>query len=419
MRLLLLTALAAIHFSSAQQVGKKPEHHPGLTTQKCTTHGGCVTQQTSVVLDSLAHPIKEIGTGRNCIDSDGNINKKVCSSAAECAKKCAIQGVNYAQNGINTNGDSMTMRMYLNIDGELQSVSPRVYLLDPNGKDYSAVKLRGQEISFDTDMSNLPCGMNGALYLSAMEHSGGRSKFNPAGATYGTGYCDAQCYNTSAFLNGVANIGHQRGACCNEMDLWEANSRATQLTPHSCNVTGFYACEGAECGEDGVCDKTGCSYNPYGLGAHQYYGLEKKVDTTRPFTVTTQFVTDDGTTSGTLEEIRRLYVQDGEIIQNAKVQFQKKSLDSITNRLCKATADDFTRLGGLAEMGEALGDGMVLIFAIWNDEGGYMNWLDSGDAGPCNMKEGNPDVIEKQNPGTSVIFSNIKWGDIGSTYKTN
>ena len=30
-----------------------------------------------------------------------------------------------------------------------------------------------------------PCGMNGALYLSAMDITGGRSQLNPAGATYG------------------------------------------------------------------------------------------------------------------------------------------------------------------------------------------------------------------------------------------
>lgn len=36
--------------------------------------------------------------------------------------------------------------------------------------------------------------MNGALYLTEMEASGGRdSKLNPAGETYDTGYCDAQC----------------------------------------------------------------------------------------------------------------------------------------------------------------------------------------------------------------------------------
>jgi cellulase len=39
-------------------------------------------------------------------------------------------------------------------------------------------------------------------------------------------------------------------------------------------------------------------------------------------------------------------------------------------------------------MGEAIKDGMVLIFSIWNDAGGNMTWLDTGNAGPCNTTEG-------------------------------
>ena len=59
---------------------------------------------------------------------------------------------------------------------------------------------------------------------------------------------------------------------------------------------------------------------------------------------------------------------------------------------------------------------MVLTFAIWNDATGYMNWLDSGTNGPCSTTEGNPELIIKNNPTTHVVFSNIRWGDIGSTF---
>lgn len=59
---------------------------------------------------------------------------------------------------------------------------------------------------------------------------------------------------------------------------------------------------------------------------------------------------------------------------------------------------------------------MVLTFAIWNDATGYMNWLDSGSNGPCSATEGNPELIIKENPTTHVVFSNIRWGDIGSTF---
>jgi len=78
--------------------------------------------------------------------------------------------------------------MYMNESGKINvPVSPRVYLLDQSGQDYSNIKLLNQEITFDADVSNLPCGMNGALYLTSMPIDGGRSSSNPAGATYGTG----------------------------------------------------------------------------------------------------------------------------------------------------------------------------------------------------------------------------------------
>lgn len=59
---------------------------------------------------------------------------------------------------------------------------------------------------------------------------------------------------------------------------------------------------------------------------------------------------------------------------------------------------------------------MVLAMSVWNDAGGYMNWLDAGKAGPCAPKEGMPSRILAEDPGTKVTFSNIKWGDLGTTY---
>ena len=165
------------------------------------------------------------------------------------------------------------------------------------------------------------------------------------------------------------------------MDIWEANARATQIAPHTCNQTGLYECSGEECAFNGVCDKNGCGYNPYVLGNKEYYGPNFTVDTSRPFTVVTQFPADE---NGVLKEIRRLYVQDGEVIANAAVNITgPPSVDYIDDEYCTATgATRFMQLGGNAEMGQALSRGMVLVFSIWWDEGGYMNWLDSGNSGP-------------------------------------
>lgn len=54
------------------------------------------------------------------------------------------------------------------------------------------------------DVSNIGCGLNGALYFVSMDADGGMSRFpgNAAGAAYGTGYCDAQCARDIKFING-------------------------------------------------------------------------------------------------------------------------------------------------------------------------------------------------------------------------
>ena len=96
----------------------------------------------------------------------------------------------------------------------------------------------------------------------------------------------------SRFINGEANtkdwapsptdknagIG-MYGTCCNELDIWESNSISQQLTPHVCTVDGQHRCNGTACGDnskgqryDGVCDKDGCDFNPYRMGAHSFFG---------------------------------------------------------------------------------------------------------------------------------------------------
>lgn len=412
----LLAALAGLTLASAQGIGSTPEVHPQLTTQKCTTKGGCETHLTNIVLDAGSHPLVDVNTGSSCFNSTGGLDPALCSTPESCAKNCVYEAADYAANGVYADGDSLTMRMYLGSGANITDVSPRIYLLEKDGKNYRNLQLLNKELAFTVNMTNLPCGMNAALYFSEMASNGGRGKNNPAGATYGTGYCDAQCY-VDDFFDGVANT-QGVGSCCQEMDIWEANARATGLTPHPCNTTGPFGCTGTECGQQGVCDHNGCGFNPYALGAHGFYGYGSNytVDTSQPFTVVTQFLTDDNTETGTLVEIRRLYVQNGVTIQNAVITAGSYTGDSITSEFCPNVDGYFNDVGGLERMGEALGRGMTLIFSIWNDKGGFMDWLDSGNAGPCNATEGNPALIEVEDPGTDVTWSNIKWGEIGSTY---
>ncbi|KAF2201811.1 endoglucanase-like protein [Delitschia confertaspora ATCC 74209] len=403
----LLSSLLAL--AAAQTPGKTKEVHPKLQTWKCTNRGGCVRQNTAIVLDAASHWIHQANdTTKGCGNWGEAADKVACPDEATCAKNCIIEGISdYSENGITTQGGSLTLNMY----GKNGVSSPRVYLLAEDEKNYELLKLVGKEFTFDVDASKLPCGMNGALYFSEMEKAGGRSKLNPGGAAYGTGYCDAQCYVTP-WVNGVGNIAG-KGICCNEMDIWEANKAATQMAPHTCSKPGLYQCTGDECKFDGVCDKNGCGNNPYVLGEKGYYGPGKqyKVDTTRPFTVVTQF---NANSKKELESINRLYVQDGRVIQNAMVNVTGPMTDEYCS---KNGAVKFLSDGAMKGMGGSLDRGMVLAMSVWWDEGGFMNWLDSGNAGPCNATEGDPKVIQQVEPRPAVVFSQIKWGEIGSTFR--
>ncbi|KAL2135486.1 hypothetical protein VTI74DRAFT_8345 [Chaetomium olivicolor] len=387
-RTLVATSLAAFPLVKGQQPGSStPEVHPRLPTWKCTTAGGCVQQDTSVVLD-WNYRWFHTASGTSCTTSSG-VDSSLCPDAATCAKNCVVEGADYTGAGVATSGSSLTLKQYVKgSNGQTNSVSPRVYLLGPDGN-YVMVKLLNQELSFDVDLSTLPCGENAALYLSEMDATGGRNQYNTGGANYGSGYCDAQC-PVQTWYNGTLNTNRQ-GSCCNEMDILEANSKANALTPHPCVGNN--------------CDKSGCGFNPYALGYHNYYGPGLTLDTTKPFTMVVRFITSDGTTSGTLSKITRYYVQNGKTIPFASPD------DSITASGCSSAAS----FGGLAEMGRALGRGMVLTFSIWNDNSGFMNWLDSGNNGPCSATEGNPANILANNPDAHVVLSNIRWGDIGST----
>jgi len=398
----------------AQQPGSIPEVHPALTTYKCTTDGGCVAQESSLVIDWGNHKLETLN-GSSC--PVGNTSA-VCFDNISCSENCVVQGFDYEAGGVTTDGDVMTLQQYIPTgNGTYNRASPRVYLLDPNGEDYESVKLTNQELSFDVDLSTLPCGMNGALYLSEMDMSGGRSEYNP-GAAYGGGYCDAQCFDTSSWFNGTVNT-NALGACCNEMDIWESNSEATGFTPHPCSIESIYGCLGEECAFTGVCDEWGCGFNPYALGQPKYYGRgpEFAIDTTKKFTVTTQFITDDNTASGSLIDVRRSYRQGNKTIENAVATAASGygGLDSVTDEYCDVKSAEGLRLGGLDAQGRALERGSVLIFSIWNSDGDFMNWMDSGDAGPCNATEGDPALILANQPDTNVKFSNIRWGDIDST----
>ena len=79
-------------------------------------------------------------------------------------------------------------------------------------------------------------------------------------------------------------------------------------------------------------------------------------------------------------------------------------------------------------MGESLERGMVLVMSLWDDHAVHMLWLDSSyppdkspsapgvTRGTCPTSSGVPDQVESKYQDSYVIYSNIKYGEIGSTY---
>lgn len=258
------------------RIAQASEQYPLLPTMKCTSSGGCQLQNTSVVLDQVAKQAKGAAGSRSAAD--------------------------YTAMGVTTSGNALTLQHYVNG----ASASPRVYLLGADGK-YVEMSVLNGEISVDVDLSNLPCGENGAFYLSSMvaDGSGGTGT---GGAAAGSGYCDAQC----------------QGYCCNEMDILEANSQATAMTPHPC--------------KGNTCDKDGCGYNPYSSGQKGFWGPGKTVDTSKVFTVVTQFAAS----GGKLSSVSRKYIQNGRQIGGG---------GTITS--CGSEGST----GGLTGMGQALSTG--------------------------------------------------------------
>lgn len=188
----------------AQQAGTlTTETHPPLTVSQCTS-SGCTTSQQSIVIDANWRWLHTKTGYTNCYT--GNTwNATICPDGVTCAANCALDGADYSSTyGITTSGNALKLDFVTT--GTNTNVGSRTYLMAAGSTtEYQILKLMGQEFTFDVDVSNLPCGLNGALYFSEMDADGGMAKYptNLAGAKYGTGYCDAQCPQDIKFINGI------------------------------------------------------------------------------------------------------------------------------------------------------------------------------------------------------------------------
>ncbi|KAK0618348.1 exoglucanase-like protein [Bombardia bombarda] len=443
-------SLVALTFATAvlgQQVGTlTAEKHPSMPMEVCSAAGSCKKENTAVVLDSNWRWTHVTSGYTNCY-SGNSWNETACPDGKTCATNCALDGADYAKTyGISSPSSGALKLQFVTKNSDGTNVGSRVYLMASETK-YRTFNLLNKEFTLDVDVSKLPCGLNGAVYFSEMDEDGGLSRFpsNKAGAKYGTGYCDSQCPTDIKFINGEANVdgweagSGKTGTCCAEMDIWEANLDSAAYTPHPCKVTTQTKCEGVDCGNGddryaGLCDKDGCDFNSFRMGVDDFYGTSKTVDTSEPFTVVTQFITDDGTDTGTLSKINRFYVQGGKVIPNSAAAVEGvDAVNHISDGFCKqqkeAFGDNnyFATVGGMATMGKSL-EKMVLVLSVWDDTAVSMNWLDSTfptDADPtkpgvvrgrCDPGAGLPKTVEAAHPDSYVIYSKIRLGAINSTF---
>jgi cellulose 1,4-beta-cellobiosidase len=445
----------------SQNIGTQAVEEPlPMAIKVCTAPGACTTENDAVVLDSNWRWAHTITGYTNCYT--GNLwDATLCPTAATCTANCAIDGVPLTDwtgtYGAASTGTQLSLQ-FVTPGPYSTNIGSRTFLLDSTKTKYRMFNLLNMEFTFDVDASQLVCGLNGALYFVSMDQDGGAARYpsNKGGAKYGTGYCDAQCPHDVKWIAGQANSENWKpivgdansgtgkyGACCAELDIWEANSISTAFTTHPCTVDQYAPCTGIDCGDNasgdrynGVCDKDGCDFGHYRMGDKTYYGpgANFAVDSSKPVTVVTQFLTSDGTANGDLIEMRRFYVQNGVKIENSKANFPGfPAFDSINEEMCVATkklfgdVDDHSVKGGLKAMGDAMKQGMVLVMSLWDDHDVNMLWLDSNfpaDADPsapgvargsCPTTSGVPADVEASNPTATVKYSNIRFGPIGST----
>jgi len=248
--------------------------------------------------------------------------------------------------GITLSGNAITLKHNI-----------RAYLAAPNcassfqSNIFLPLYLLDRTLSFTADLGQVGCGCNAALYLVSMpahNHSG-----VPDPTKCGDYYCDA---------NNVC------GLFCPEMDVFEANNRALQITPHRCSApqNHYYS----------SCDGGGCGQNVVHINRQAYgFGSEFTINTQNPFEVSMSFQTS----GGNLNRINTVLSQNGKTFH--------------------VVHDDSKCAGGyLAAMTTALRDGMVVAMSYWGDAGSTMSWL---DIPPC-------DVNQDCDTNTVVTFSNIQ-----------
>ncbi|KAK4249410.1 Exoglucanase 1 [Corynascus novoguineensis] len=460
MRWSLLTIVLSLGLpAAAQQVGNLQEEiHPRLQWRRCSVEEGCEAVNGELTLDANYRWMHRVDSYKDCYTGN-DWNTQGCNSTEDCTNNCALEGAVYPDwYGIRTpSKDSVSLRFRTNY-GFAYNVGSRIFLMESRTR-YQTFTLRDHELAFDVDLSTVACGINSALYLVPMDSDGGVARYpdtNAAGAEYGTGYCDATCPRWVRFLGGRANFEGwtpsetdefsgegDYGACCPQFSVWNGNAHSFAMSTHTCpyekKEKPTYFCYRNECDYhyispdergNSACDLNGCSYNPYRMGTRDFYGEGKTIDTASKFTVATQWTED---------RVTQFLVQNGHKFDVPAPVWEGLPPEAGLSRdMCDMQRIVFEERDGMAENGgwaahvsQVLDQPMVLVLSIGADHKRWNLWLDSRyppydpekigmDRGDCfPIEENDPQVVKNLHPDSTVVWSNIRYGPIGSTVKVD
>lgn len=131
-------------------------------------------------------------------------------------------------------------------------------------------------------------------------------------------------------------------------------------------------------------------------------------------------------------KINQFFVQGGQKIEAPMATHEGVTGNGPSEEFCSSQfttfgdRDRFTEVGGWDAMNKALSSPWVLVMSLWDDHYANMLWLDSsyppekagtpgGDRGPCPQDSGVPSDVESKQANSKVVWSNIRFGPIGST----
>ena len=177
----------------SQQPGQfETEEKPTITLKECINSNGCQETKAKLTLDSNWRWIHETSGSQNCYTGDRWTSSHCTPSSdpGQCAQNCALEGVTKQKYKDTYGVEQLENGVKLNFVTNHQhgtNIGSRLYLMENDDK-YKMFYLKNREFAIEVDVSNLFCGMNGAMYFVEMDEHGGKGvNKNQAGAKYGTG----------------------------------------------------------------------------------------------------------------------------------------------------------------------------------------------------------------------------------------